>query len=239
MNILAVMINVSVTPTAAVRLLVMNEIALEGYWQTKQAESLLTELGKTSITEFLRIIDFIEPRVQVDSATLPQFGSLETLIRVPEVMISTGLDGLSYTQLGFYLKGDINAKQSANAKYGETHGKGACQLGIAGCQKSKIYFGALTNAFNSIVDRNEKLRLAKLLCFRIPIIQTLLNKARVEKTNGFFPMLHLEKSTQFRRAICVKMILRELQTLQDPELSKRINNIYWDINKEDFPDAEV
>lgn len=239
MNILDYTINASITPSAAVRLLVMNEIDVDGYWQTKQAENLLTEFGNTSISEFLRIIDFIEPQTQVDSATLPQFGTLETLIRVPEIMISTGLDGLSYTQLGFYLKGDVNAKQSANAKYGETHGKGACQLGFAGCQKSKIHFGSLTNAFHAIDDKNEKLRLAKLLCFRIPIIQTLLNEARTKKINGFSPMSHLEKSTQTRRAICVKMILRELQTLQDSELTRRINNIYWDIEEEDSTNAEV
>ncbi len=239
MNTLDYTINANITPTAAVRLLVMNEISVDTYWQAKQAENLLAEFGNTSISEFLRIIDFIEPNTQVDSATLPQFGTLETLIRVPEIMISTGLDGMSYTQLGFYLKGDVNAKQSANAKYGETHGKGAFQLGFVGCQKSKIYFGALTNAFNSISDWNEKLRLAKLLCFRIPIIQTLLNKARNEKINGFSPMSHLEKSTQIRRAICIKMILRELQTLQSPELSKRINNIYWDIDKGDSHNVEV
>lgn len=232
-------ISASITPSAAVRLLVLNEIAVDGYWQTKQAENLLTAFGNTSISEFLRIIDFIDPQSQVDSATLPQFGSLETLIRVPEIMISTGLDGLSYTQLGFYLKGDVNAKQAANAKYGETHGKGACQLGFAGCQRSRIHFGSLTNAFHDIQDEAEKLRLAKLLCFRIPIIQTLLNKARSGKTNGFEPMSHLEKSTQIRRAICVKMVLRELLTLQDSELSMRIENIYWDIEKEDALNVEI
>lgn len=232
-------INASITPIAAVQLLVMNEIAIDDYWQNKQAEILLTELGNTGISEFLRIIDYIEPQTHIDSATLPQFGSLETIIRVPDILISTGLDGLSYTQLGFYLKGDINAKQSANAKYGETHGKGAYQLGIVACQKSKIHFGSFTNAFHSISDECEKLKLARLLCFRIPIIQTLLNSAKDDKTNGFSPMAHLERTTQIRRAICVKMILRELQTFQDPELSKRISNIYWDIEKEDSTNVEV
>ncbi len=239
MNGLDCTISANITPTAAVRLLIMNEIAIDGFWQTKQAENLLNELDNTTVTSLLRIIDFIEPQNQVDSVTLPQFGSLETLVRVPEIMISTGMDGLSYTQLGFYLKGDVNAKQSANAKYGETHGKGACQLGFAGCQKSKIHFGSLTNAFHEIPDHDRKLRLAKLLCFRIPIIQTLLNKARCGKINGFAPMSHLEKSTQIRRAICVKMILRELHTLQDPELSSRIDNIYWDIEREDSSNVEV
>ena len=231
MNGLDCTINANIAPTAAIRLLIMNEIGIDGYWQAKQAENLLDELEKTKISEFLRIIDFIEPLDNVDSVTLPQFGSLETLVRVPEIMISTGMDGLSYTQLGFYLKGDVNAKQSANAKYGETHGKGACQLGFAGCQKNKIHFGSLTNAFHAISDNERKIKLAKLLCFRIPIIQTLLNKARDGAVNGFDPMSHLEKSTQVRRAICVKKILRELHTLQDPELSRRIDTIYWDLEK--------
>lgn len=85
---------------------------------------------------------------------------------------------LKFLPIGFYLKGDVSAKQSANAKYGETHGKGACQLGLVGCQKSKIRFGSLTNAFHAIPDNQQKIRLSKLLCFRIPIIQTLLNKAQ-------------------------------------------------------------
>lgn len=239
MNGLDYTINANISPAAAVRLLMMNEIAIDGYWQTKQAERLLDELAITSIATLLRIVDYIDPDDRVDSSTLPQFGSLETLIRVPEVMISTGLDGLSYTQLGFYLKGDVNAKQAANAKYGETHGKGACQLGFAGCQKSRIHFGSLTNAFHSITDHAQKLKLAKLLCFRIPIIQTLLHMARTGRVNGYVPMSYLEKSTQTRRAICVKMILRELLTLEDPELTRRINNIYWNIAEEDSINVEV
>lgn len=239
MNGLDCTINANITPTAAVRLLIMNEIAIDSYWQTKQAENLLDELGRTPIATLLRIVDFIEPQDKIDSVTLPQFGSLETLVRVPEVMISTGMDGLSYTQLGFYLKGDLNAKQSANAKYGETHGKGACQLGFAGCQKSRIHFGSLTNAFYEIPDYEQKIKLAKLLCFRIPVIQTLLNRGKSGPINGFEPMSHLERSTQIRRAICVKMILRELHTLQDPELSRRIDNIYWDIEREDSDNVEV
>ena len=235
--ILEYTINAKITSKSAVRLLITNEIAIDGYWQTKQAENLLNELGNTKVSELLQIIDSVEAQIQVDSLSLPQFGSLETLIRVPEIMIATGIDGLSYSQLGFYLKCDIAAKQQAIAKYGETHGKGACQLGIAQCQSSKIYFGALTNAFHDISNENEKLRLAKFLCFRIPIVQTLLNLARNNKVNGFSPMSHLKESTQIRRAICAKMIFRELLTLQDPELTKRINNIYWEIKQEDLTDA--
>ena len=223
------LINAKISSKAAVRLLVMNEIDISYYWQTKQAEALLEELYYTDVSELLRIIDFIDPQTSFDSSTIPQFGSLKTLIRIPETMISKGIDGLSYTQLGFFLKEDIKAKPSANAKYGETHGKGACQLGLAECKKGKIHFGALTNAFNSIHDQNRQLRIAKLLCFRIPVVQTLLNRARDEKVNGFNLISFLEESTQQRRAICIKMILKELKTLENADLSKRIDNIYWNI----------
>lgn len=229
MNNLDCLISAKISSKAAVRLLIMNEIDISAYWQTKHADALLEELYNTDISEFLRIIDSIEPQTIFDSTDIPQFGSLETLIRIPETMISKGIDGLSYTQLGFFLKGDIKAKQSANSKYGETHGKGACQLGLAECQKSKIHFGALTNAFHAIENKDRQLRIAKLLCFRIPIIQMLLNKAREGKVNGFNPMSSLEESTQRRRAICIKMVLKELRTLENLELSKRIDNIYWDI----------
>lgn len=54
-------INAAITTEAAVRLLIMNEIALDGYWSSKQAENLLNAILSASITELLRIIDFIEP----------------------------------------------------------------------------------------------------------------------------------------------------------------------------------
>lgn len=237
MNSLKYSINASITLEAAARLFILNNIDIRGHWDSKQANALMGEIGRMGVPELLHIIDSIEPQAQIDSSLLPQFGSLEMLIRVPEVLISTGIDGLSYAQLGFYLKGDINAKQGANVKYGETHGKGAWQLGFAECRDGKIHFCSLTNAFCEITDTYEKLRISKLLCFRMPIIQTLLNQARDQKVNGFHPMSHLEKSTQIRRGSCVKMVLRELQTLGNSELSKRIENIYWDIEMEDSANA--
>ena len=232
-------INAHVTPSAAVRLLIMNDLSLNGYWNMKQAETILDQLYETEIVELLKIVDFIEPTQEINSSTLPQFGSLETLIRVPEVLVSTGIDGLSYTQLGFYLKGDIRAKQGSNQKYGETHGKGACQLGITYCDNNKVRFGALTNAFHGIEDKRKQYRIAQLLCFRIPVIQTLLNLSKKQRINGFSIMSHLSTSTQIRRSICVKMILRELVNLEDNMLTNRINNIYWDIEEGDNQNAKV
>ena len=226
------MINVSITPKAAVRLLISNEIDITGCWGTTQAELLLDELYNVRVNELLTVIDCIEPLTQIDSGTLPQFGSLDTLIRVPEVLTSTGIDGLSYVQLGFYLKNNLDAKQSAYAKFGETHGKGACQLGITACEETKIHFGALTNAFYGIGDKEKQHELMQKLCFRIPVIQTLLNQAKFGPVNGYKPMTHLSRSTQERRGICVKMILKELHALGCDALDQRINNIYWNLDEE-------
>lgn len=221
-------IEARITPKAAVKLLISNEIDVASSLSESAAEDILYELNNTDIADFLKIIDTLEPLNQVNSATLPQFGSLETLIRVPEIMVSLGFDCLSYTQLGFYLKGDVNAKQSANAKYGETHGKGACQLGFASCHNNRLCFSSLTGAICSLDDKELQHRITTILCLRIPIIQTLLCRAKQGMVNGYEPMSHLEVSTQRRRAICVRMILKELGHLNDSQLSQRINNIVWE-----------
>ena len=221
-------IEARITPRAAVKLLISNEIDIDSCITDAQAEAILHELSSTDISDILKIIDSIEPLSQIDSATLPQFGSLETVVKVPEILVSLGFDCLSYTQLGFYLKGDVNARQSANAKYGETHGKGACQLGFASCSNSRLCFSSFTGAICSLNDDELQHRITTLLCFRIPIIQTLLCRAKNGRVNGYEPMSHLEMSTQKRRAICVRMILKELGHLEDSQLSQRINNIVWE-----------
>lgn len=224
-------IEARITLKAAVKLLISNEIDIASSLNESQAKNILYELGNMDISSLLRIIDSIPPQEQAESATLPQFGSMQTLIRVPETMVSLGFDCLSYTQLGFYLKGDVNAKQSANSKYGETHGKGACQLGYASCKNNRLCFSSFTDAICSIGDKELQHRITTLLCLRIPIIHTLLYRAKNGKINGYEPMARLELSTQKRRAICVRMILKELANLNDAQLSMRINNIVWELDE--------
>ena len=226
-------INARITPRAAAKLLISNEIDTDASLTVAHAETILYELSTTDVVDLLKIIDTIEPLNQVDSATLPQFGSLETLVKVPETMVSLGFDCLSYTQLGFYLKGDVNAKQSANAKYGETHGKGACQLGYASCHQNRLCFSPFTDAICAINNKELQHQITTLLCLRIPIIQTLLHRAKNGTVNGYEPMSHLELSTQKRRAICVRMILKELGHLNNPQLSLRINNIVWELEEDE------
>ena len=224
-------ITANITPSAAIRLLISNEMDISGYWESDQAEMLLEKLYRTNVSELLKVIDCIEPLDRIESGTLPQFGSLDTLIRVPEVLISTGIDGISYPQLGFYLKKDHTASYDTNYKYGETHGKGACQLGVTVCEDSKVHFGALTNAFYGIGDKETQHLLLQKLCFRMPIIQTLLNRAKDSRINGYAPMGVDSKLTKKRRGICVKMVLKELHALGDETLDQRINNIYWDLGE--------
>lgn len=228
---LAFTVQANITPKAAVKLVLTNDIQLNCYWHNTQAMAILTELLDMSIDEFLAIVDCISPWEQIDSATLPQFGSLETVLRVPEILVQKGVDGFTVAQLGFYLKGDINATQGANAKFGENHGKGASFLGLACHEDGKICFSALTGAINHVTSYADRYAIAQRLCFRIPVVQTLLHNARYGKINGFAPMSYLKESTQLRRAQCIKLIFKELRTLSHPELTARINNIYWEINE--------
>lgn len=228
------MINASITPKAAVRLLISNELDIRGYWETEQAERLLDELYDTRVDELLRVIDCMEPLMQVDSITLPQFGSIDTLIRVPEVLASTGIDGLSYGQLGFYLKNDSGDTYTTIYKFGENHGKGASLLGVTVCENHKIYFGALTNTFYGIGDKAKQYALMQKLFFRIPLIQTLLHQAKDGRVNGYAPMRVESQKTKKRRGSCARTILKELHTLGNETLDQRINNIYWDLDEENM-----
>ena len=227
-------IDARITPKTAVKLLIANEMDLDAPLTEQQASAILHELSRASVEDLLKVIDIIEPLEQMDSGTLPQFGSLETLLRVPEIIVSLGFDSLSYTQLGFYLKGDIHAKQAANAKYGETHAKGACMLGYASFKQGRLTTSAFTDAICALEDQELRHRITTLLCLRIPMIQTLLCRAKDGQVNGYEPMASLKPSTQKRRSSCIRMILKELEHLKNDQLSLRIKNILWERNEEAY-----
>jgi len=107
---LAFTVQANITPKAAVKLVLTNDIQLNCYWHNTQAMAILTELLDMSIDEFLAIIDCISPWEQIDSATLPQFGSLETVLRVPEILF-----------LNYLLRDSANPADVAKTEYDIEH----------------------------------------------------------------------------------------------------------------------
>ena len=216
-----------ITPHAAAKLLISNEIDIVSDIPHNIAVKILDELLDLKIEECLSIIDFNTYGDIADIKYIPQFGKTETLIHVPRYFIDKGQTSVDYPQLGFYLKPDINASLMANTKFGENHGKAMALLGLTDCINKRIVPSAFTNAFCSY-DKDKQNEIIIKLFFRIPIVQIILKAASKNQVNGYLPMQALMDSTRRRRSQCLRAIFKLLLSYDNDELNRRINNIIWE-----------
>ena len=216
----------AITPRAAARLLISNEMDPAHCVSGQAAAQILDELAKLPIDECLSIVDNNKYGDVADVKGIPQFGTIETLMRVPHFFSDKGVLISDYPQMGFYLKNDISASLGANTKFGENHGKTMALLGIIQCANCRFSPTALSDAFCKC-SNEEKQQIMARLFFRIPIIQIILKNASVSEFNGFYPMCQLMESTRHRRGFNLRAIFEELQKLNHKELSRRIENIVW------------
>ena len=159
---------------------------------------------------------------------IPQFGSIESVCRVPNILIDNGFECMNYAQMGFALKGDINASLEANTKFGENHGKAASILGIASCKNKRIYKSDFSLAFYNL-DPLDQYDLVTRLFFKIPIVQGLLKLSKEGEVNGYSLMDEMTDSTKKRRGQCLRAIFKHLKSFDNDSLNDRINNIVWRI----------
>lgn len=220
-------ISAKITPLAATKLLLTGEMDLSDFSCCNQIEKVWECLLEMPIEQILHIVDCNLLCEVADVKCIPQFGRIETLNRVPYYFCDRSTSSADYAQLGFYLKNDLSATLDANIKYGENNGKGASLLGIVNCMDKRIVPSVLTESFCTLSSEKQQEALLRLL-FRIPIIQILLQKSRVNKVCVYEPMSLLKESTQFRRGQCIKSIVKALNTLDSNELRDRLNNIYWE-----------
>ena len=217
----------NITPRAAAKLIILNELDLTKSLTVAEARSVLDALLDLTIPEILDLIDSSDPGF-LSTDEIPQFGSIASLIRVPQIVLQDSpFDGLTYAQLGFLLKNDVNAKLEANIKFGENHGKAASLLGLISMEKKRFKSSSLSAAFCGLAETSEKIKLIQILFFRIPIVQLTLKQAEGGRVNGYNNMTELTVSTKKRRGQCLRNIFREFSELNVDLLSQRINNIYW------------
>ena len=220
-------VNSFITPQAAAKLLFTDEIDLCGSWSCEQATDVLNALLAMPIEQILNIIDETEDRL-FDATTIPQFGKIDTLIKVPMQLSDTGTQ-LNYAQLGFLLKKDMNASLEANTKFGENHGKGAALTGIVNCIDKRITTSALSSGFCAISDLKTQELIVVKLYFRIPIVQEILKHAARGQYNGFDAMTLIMENTKKRRSQCLRQIFKSMEIFQDDALNARLQNIVWNI----------
>ncbi len=221
-------IKAAITPEAAAKLIITNDIDLSESWSYEQSREIIDSILQLKVSEILQIIDEKE-FCFLDTNDIPQFGSIESIERVPFILSDTGIRYLSYAQLGYYLKQDVNAKLEANIKFGENHGKGASLVGIARCVDGQISCSSLSIGFCKVTDPNLRKAVIVRLYFRIPIVQQILRHAAIEKYNGYDSMVFFTESTKKRRSQCLRKIFVSLKQLQDQSLDRRLNNIFWSI----------
>lgn len=221
-------ISAVISPEAAAKLVFSNDIDLTDGWTFEQSSKVIDAILQLRIDDILRMIDEKED-VFLDTNEIPQFGSVESIENVPFVLSGTGIQYLSYAQLGYYLKKDVNAKLVANVKFGENHGKGASLIGIAQCKDGQFACSALSLGFCKITDPSIRREIIVRLFLRIPIVQMILRHAFLGQYNGYSPMDNFTESTKKRRSQCLRKIFSSLRSLQNQALDYRINNIYWEL----------
>lgn len=220
-------INAAITPRAAAKLLISGEMSLNVKFDNATSKRILHELLNLSIDDILVIVDQNSYGLVAEAKYIPQFGTLETVLNVPNYFSQNGSIATDYVQLGFYLKKDLKASLQANCKFGENHGKTAALLGLVCLIESSITPSCFTHAFVDL-PKNDQFKLIRRMILRIPIIQILLSNARIDKFNGYIPMAQLKQSTKYRRGTSVRALLRALKELNHAKLNSRIENITWE-----------
>lgn len=221
-------VQAAITPEAAAKLIITNEIDLSESWSYEQSNAVVNSLLQLEVDDIIHIIDGKEDTF-LDTDKIPQFGSIDSIEKVPFVISNTGIRYLSYAQLGYYLKLDVNAKMEANIKFGENHGKGAALIGLAECENSKFSCSSLSIGFCKLDDQNDRRKLIIKLYFRIPIVQMILRHSAKGKYNGYDTMNSFSESTKKRRGQCLRKIFKSFRELNNTELNHRLENVYWEV----------
>ena len=164
-----------------------------------EAVSILYALSKLSFDEILSYMKKREENWSFASADIPQFSSFSDCFVAVDKLIRSGLDGVSFSHMGFFLR-NTQRKKSADCKYGENHSKCASMMGL--CKTDK---GVWTNSFGVAyekLDEGLKDNLQPKLCLGIKLIR------------GYF--LNGESQTFLEEA---------MNTLSDSTRKRRLSNI--------------
>jgi hypothetical protein len=148
------------------------------------------------------IIDVLIPDFklrEIAPGDVPQFSDLnDSFYKVPFVLMNSGLDSVSYEQIGYYLRRETRSAL-ADKKYGENHAKTSMQLGLCELDDSrhKVQISSMGKIFYTLPEDRKK-KLIPKLCLYIPLIQNyfLTNRSEDVLDSG---LSVLSESTRKRR----------------------------------------
>lgn len=210
-----------------------NQISLEES-AICETDGILERIAVIDIDFLILLIDRINHNETISTEFVPQFSDKEAIDRVVSIFVESGEKAITYRDLGYYLKRDNNMLPAAKAKYGENHGKGAALLGLAVYEPGIVSPSVFTQQYYEIPSIIDRMKLQNILMMRIPLIQNLLFNSKNSVYNGYDSMKIFKKSTMIRRGQSARMILHELESLNNDILSRRVHNIFWNAESIDF-----
>lgn len=140
---------------------------------------------------------------------VPQFSSIEDCFRrVPNLIINSGLDGISFERMGYLLRSE-KRKPGADKKYGENHMKTAALMGLCAITKVgatyQAYETSLTSLFNALPNE-DKSKVEPKFSLRIPFIQNYFFRGGNNHVLDDLLSI-LSESTQIRRSSNCKTLI--------------------------------
>ena len=133
-----------------------------------EAVSILYALSKLSLDDILSYMRNCEENWSFVSADIPQFSSFADCFAVVDKLIRSGLDGVSFSQMGFFLR-NTQRKKGADCKYGENHSKCASMMGLCITDKG-VWINSFGVAYEKL-DEGLKASLQPKLCLGIKLIR--------------------------------------------------------------------
>lgn len=213
--------------TEPVRTLILNYMIYGnniGATDVFDAVEILSNIGGEDIINV--IMESREILRPIATNEIPQFSNEKDVYGVLRVLIDSGLDDMTYEQIGAYLC-PADAKFFARRKYGENHYKFTCQLGLA--VKEHPFSATEIGVAYYLLDSNEKRQaLMNRLIFSVPFVQHAIIKAAC----GQYSMPdylgnYLSPSTVARRRSNMRKIMSWAHSITEGKHKSLFDNIVW------------
>lgn len=189
-----------------------------------EAVVLLSHLDGGDIIDV--ILDNRDSLRPIITDEIPQFSNEDDVDNVLRVLIESGLQDLTYEQIGEYLC-PVDAKRTARRKYGENHYKYACRLGLT-TKERPFTATEMGVAYHDLKSNKEQRELMYRLVFSIPFVQHAIVKA----AGGHYYMPDflrefLSPSTTARRRSNMHKIMSWAYDVTSGRHRELFDNIAW------------
>lgn len=186
----------------------------EGF--VRLCEDIISCLLEVECKEIIHIIQNTGINFDISPGDVPQFSNLDDCVyKVPILVRDSGLDDITYTQLGFMLRTKPR-NEVADMKYGENQSKTAALMGLCSIIKSRIYPSHLGVAFCNLDKEKQRQLLPKLVLFIPYILNQFAMSAKYEDVIS--SVSFLSKSTRKRRLTNIWYLITQVNKVLPYEL---------------------